>query len=116
MKKDLVIHLYCFKLRSSSSRLHILYLHDGVEGDISQEPEVTDPKCGISNKGIPYDRIHLVGVPGLKSKVFDDPLLVTLKKKLLGQELGWIHGPIWLILVSKYSYTYLQVILGVKKG
>ena len=72
MKKDLVIHLYCFKQRSSSSRLHILYLHDGVEGDISQEPEVTDPKCGISNIGITHNQIHLVGVPGLKSKVLGD--------------------------------------------
>ena len=47
----------------------------GVEEDIPHEPEVKDPKCGISNMNIPPDRIHLVGVPELKSKIFDHLLL-----------------------------------------
>ena len=43
----------------------------GFEEGISHEPEVADPMCGISNMNIPPDRIHLVGVPELKSKIFD---------------------------------------------
>ena len=52
----------------------------GFEEGISHEPEVADPKCGISNMNIPPDRIHLAGVPELKSKIFDHLPLVTLKK------------------------------------
>ena len=47
----------------------------GVEEVISQEPEITDPKCGISNMNVPPNRIHLVWVPGLKSKIFNYPIL-----------------------------------------
>ena len=52
----------------------------GFEEDISHEPEVVDPKCGISNMNIPPDRIHLAGVPELKSKIFDHLPLSLLKK------------------------------------
>ena len=62
----------------SLSRRHltpILHLLAGVEEVISQEPDITDPKCGLSNMNIPTNRIHLVGVPGLKSKIFNYPIL-----------------------------------------
>ena len=56
-------------------RYDILYLIAGVEDVIPHEPDVTDPKCGVSNMNIPPNRIHLVGVPGLKSKNFQLPYL-----------------------------------------
>ena len=43
----------------------------GFEEDISHEPEVVDPKCGISIMNIPPDWINLVGVPEVKSKILD---------------------------------------------
>ena len=43
------------------------YLLAGVEEVRSQEPIITDLKCGISNMNIPPNRIYLVGVPDLKS-------------------------------------------------
>ena len=49
----------------------VFHLLTGIEEVISQEPEVVDPKCGISNMNIPPNQIHLVGVPGLKSKIFN---------------------------------------------
>ena len=45
------------------------YILAGVEEDISQEPDIADPKCGISIMNIPPNRIHLVGVPYLKSLI-----------------------------------------------
>ena len=63
----------------------VLDLLAGVEEDISQEPEVTDPKCGISIMIIPPNRIHLVGVPGLKSQILHClPLPLGKKSKSLG--------------------------------
>ena len=60
-------------------------LLSGVEEDISQEPDAADPKCGISIMNIPPDRIHLVGVPELKSKILDHlPLSLWKKSKSLG--------------------------------
>ena len=58
---------------------------------ISQESDVTDPKCGISNISIPHDRIHLAGVPGLKSKILGDPPCSLWEKNLEPQELGWFY-------------------------
>ena len=58
------------KLASKCCR-DIILVRWEIEEDISQEPEVADPKCGISIMNIPPDRIHLVGVPELKSKIFD---------------------------------------------
>ena len=62
-----------------------LHLLAGVEEAITQEHEVTDPKCGISNMNIPPDRIHFEGVPGLISKILDHlPLSLWKNPKTLG--------------------------------
>ena len=53
----------------------VFHLLTGIEEVISQEPEVVDPKCGISNMNIPPNQILLVGVPVLKSKIFNQPAL-----------------------------------------
>ena len=56
-----------FDIKNPVKMTPVLLLLAGVEKVISQEPDVADPKCGISNMNIPPTRIQLVGVPDLKS-------------------------------------------------
>ena len=71
--------------RNPVKKTPVLHLLAGVEEAITQEPEVVDPKCGISNMNIPPDRIHLEGVPGLISKILDHlPLSLWKNPKTLG--------------------------------
>ena len=79
----------------------VLDLLAGVEEDISQEPEVADPKCGISIMNIPPNQIHLVGVLDLKSLILHS-LPLPLGKNINPYELGWLHGPRGLVLVLKH--------------
>ena len=72
-------------IRNPVKKTTVHHLLAGVEEVISQEPEVVDPKCGISNMNIPPDRIHLVGVPDLKSQFLHYlPLPLGKKSKSLG--------------------------------